>query len=70
MAKIHRSAAEGFGAAAVTYAEGRPEYPPEIERWLRNELGLEEGKMALDLGAGTGKFTASLLAHGSDRCRG
>jgi SAM-dependent methyltransferase len=65
MAKIHRSAAEGFGAAAVTYAEGRPEYPSEIEDWLRNDLGLEEGKTALDLGAGTGKFTVSLLATGA-----
>jgi SAM-dependent methyltransferase len=65
MARIHHSAAEGFGAAAVTYAEGRPEYPPEIEDWLRNDLGLDEGKTALDLGAGTGKFTVSLLATGA-----
>jgi SAM-dependent methyltransferase len=65
VAKIHPSAAEGFGAAAATYAEGRPEYPPEIELWLRNDLGLGKRKTALDLGAGTGKFTARLLATGA-----
>jgi SAM-dependent methyltransferase len=65
MTKIHHSAAEGFGAAAITYAEGRPEYPPEIEDWLRNDLGLDEGKTAVDLGAGTGKFILSLLATGA-----
>jgi SAM-dependent methyltransferase len=65
MANIHHSAAEGFTAGAADYVAGRPEYPPEIEAWLTHELGLDSGKTVLDLGAGTGKFSRSLLATGA-----
>jgi SAM-dependent methyltransferase len=65
MAKIHHTAAEGFAAGAANYAAGRPEYPPEIEGWLTHELGLDSRKAVLDLGAGTGKFSRSLLATGA-----
>ena len=64
MTNIHRMAAEGFTAGAATYVEGRPEYPPEIETWLAHDLGLSSGKTALDLAAGTGKFSPRLLATG------
>src|SRR5580698_8955127 len=63
--KIHPVAAEGFTAGAVNYVQGRPEYPPEIEEWLIHDLGLSTGKTALDLGAGTGKFSPRLLATGA-----
>ena len=62
MAKIHHTAAQGFAAGAANYVAGRPEYPPEIETWLNQELGLDNSKTILDLGAGTGKFSRSLLA--------
>ncbi len=62
---IHHFAAEGFAEGAVAYVAGRPEYPPEIQAWLATELGLGAGKTVLDLGAGTGKFSASLLATGA-----
>jgi SAM-dependent methyltransferase len=65
MVKIHHTAAEGFTAGAANYAAGRPEYPPEIEPWLTHELGLDSRKAVLDLGAGTGKFSRSLLATGA-----
>jgi SAM-dependent methyltransferase len=65
MANIHHAAAEGFAAGAANYVAGRPEYPPEIEQWLAHDLGLMEGKVALDLGAGTGKFSPRLLATGA-----
>ena len=65
MTKIHHLAAEGFEAGAVAYAEGRPDYPPEIEGWLMHDLGLSSGKIALDLAAGTGKFSPRLLATGA-----
>jgi SAM-dependent methyltransferase len=65
MTNIHRTAAEGFTAGAATYVEGRPEYPPEIGAWLTEDLGLGSGKTALDLAAGTGKFTPRLLATGA-----
>src|ERR1700679_480676 len=50
------AAAEGFAAGARAYAAGRPEYPIEIEDWLRADLGLAAGRSVLDLGAGTGKL--------------
>ena len=57
---IHRAAATGFAKGAVTYVKGRPDYPPEVEDWLRGDLALRKGKTVLDLGAGTGKFIPSL----------
>ncbi len=63
--KIHPVAAEGFTAGAAAYVAGRPEYPPAIEEWLKTDLGLGRGKTALDLGAGTGKFSSRLVATGA-----
>jgi SAM-dependent methyltransferase len=60
MLNIHRSAASGFAKGAATYVKGRPDYPPEVEDWLRGDLALSKGKTVLDLGAGTGKFIPSL----------
>ncbi len=62
---VHRAAAAGFAAGAEAYVRGRPGYPPEALEWLRGALGLLEGKVAIDLGAGTGKFTKHLLATGA-----
>jgi SAM-dependent methyltransferase len=65
MPSIHDTAAAGFGAKADAYARGRPEYPPAVEDWLREDLGLGTGKAALDLGSGTGKFLPRLRATGA-----
>ena len=65
MAGIDRYAAEGFAARAETYAAGRPDYPPGLAGWLRDDLGLSSGKVALDLGSGTGKFLPLLQAAGA-----
>ncbi len=65
MTDIHHLAAEGFTSGAATYVAGRPDYPPEIEVWLTHDLGLGNGKTALDLAAGTGKFSPRLLATGA-----
>jgi len=62
---VHHSAIGGFAAKADTYVKGRPDYPAAIEGWLRSDLGLNSGKTVLDLGAGTGKFTPTLLATGA-----
>jgi SAM-dependent methyltransferase len=62
---IHHTAAEGFSAGAANYVAGRPEYPPEVEEWLTQDLGLSSGKTVLDLGAGTGKFSPRLMATGA-----
>jgi SAM-dependent methyltransferase len=66
MTDIHPLAAKGFRAGAAAYVEGRPEYPPEIENWLIRDLGISNGKTALDLAAGTGKFSPRLLATGAN----
>jgi ubiquinone/menaquinone biosynthesis C-methylase UbiE len=65
MTEIHRTAQDGFTAGARMYAAGRPDYPRKIQSWLVDELELRTGKTALDLAAGTGKFTFYLLATGA-----
>jgi SAM-dependent methyltransferase/GNAT superfamily N-acetyltransferase len=52
--------ARSFGRVAEEYQRGRPGYPPEAIEWLLGSEPLE----VLDLGAGTGKLTASLLEGG------
>jgi SAM-dependent methyltransferase len=62
---VHPAASSGFSANAAAYAAGRPEYPAEIEGWLREDLRLGPGRAALDLGAGTGKFLSRLRGVGA-----
>jgi len=62
---IHPAAANGFTKGADDYVRGRPDYSPELVGWLRDSLGLGPGKTAVDLGAGTGKFTPRLLETGA-----
>ncbi len=65
MSDVARAARVGFGAAAEAYARGRPDYPPELIGWLREELCLGTGATAIDVGAGTGKFTSLLTRTGA-----
>lgn len=62
---INRSAASGFARGAEAYVDGRPGYPNEADRWLRDVMGLSAERSALDLGAGTGKFTNRLVETGA-----
>ncbi|WP_103337602.1 class I SAM-dependent methyltransferase [Amycolatopsis sp. CA-126428] len=55
--------ASSFGAAAADYAEHRPDYSPAAVRWA---LAGAPGPRVLDLGAGTGKLTGTLVALGAD----
>ena len=49
-----------FADVASAYERGRPGYPDEAVRWLVGD----EPADVVDLGAGTGKFTRTLVAHG------
>ncbi|MFJ9844024.1 class I SAM-dependent methyltransferase [Kitasatospora sp. NPDC101155] len=55
--------ASSFGAAAAAYAEHRPDYAQDAVRWA---LAPAPGPRVLDLGAGTGKLTATLIAMGAE----
>jgi SAM-dependent methyltransferase len=62
--QVHHSTA-GYKTAADTYVRGRPDYPPQVADWLSATLDLNADKTVIDLGAGTGKFTARLLSTGA-----
>ncbi|MFZ6990491.1 class I SAM-dependent methyltransferase [Curtobacterium sp. RRHDQ66] len=51
--------AHAFGAAADAYERGRPGYPASVAEWLAPDRVAR----AVDVGAGTGKFTATLLSR-------
>src|SRR5688572_10059329 len=58
-------AAEGFRRAADAYHRGRPAYPPEAVAWLVEALRIGPAMTVVDVGAGTGKFTAQLVPTGA-----
>lgn len=60
MTGVHTSAQQGFSAQAVTYAQGRPDYPRQLTGWLAETLRIDAQSSVIDLGAGTGKFTRLL----------
>jgi SAM-dependent methyltransferase len=62
---MHRAAAQGFSGSAALYQHGRPDYPPQLLEWLRLTLRLWPGRNAVDVGAGTGKFTRLILQTGA-----
>ncbi len=55
-----RGPATSFASVADAYERARPGYPHEAVRWLVGEAPLD----VVDLGAGTGKLTRSLVALG------
>jgi ubiquinone/menaquinone biosynthesis C-methylase UbiE len=54
--------ARSFGPVADAYDRGRPTYPADAVAWL---VGRQRATV-LELGAGTGKLTAQLVAQGHD----
>ncbi|MEV4423764.1 class I SAM-dependent methyltransferase [Streptomyces sp. NPDC049602] len=59
----HSHHASSFGAAAVAYAAHRPDYAQDAVCWA---LESAPGPRVLDLGAGTGKLTATLVETGAE----
>nr|WP_221377149.1 class I SAM-dependent methyltransferase [Actinoplanes polyasparticus] len=55
--------ASSFGTAASAYAEHRPDYAQAAVRWA---LDPAPGPRVLDLGAGTGKLSATLITLGAE----
>jgi SAM-dependent methyltransferase len=51
-----------FGRAVGDYERGRPSYPRDAVDWMLERAGTVAD--VVDVGAGTGKFTASLVARG------
>ena len=56
----HRERAASFAGVADVYEQARPGYPDDAVRWLAGD----EPRDVVDLGAGTGKLTRSLVALG------
>jgi SAM-dependent methyltransferase len=55
-----------FELVADLYERVRPGYPPEAVRWIAERLDLRRGRIVVDLGAGTGKLTRSLVETGAE----
>lgn len=58
----HPNAALSFGGVADAYERGRPGYPRETVQWLVGR----DAAVVLELGAGTGKLTRTLVSLGHD----
>ena len=54
-----------YTGKAKLYSEYRPSYPNELIEYLYSIIGFSETSSIADIGAGTGKFTKSLLDKGS-----
>lgn len=63
---VHEAAAGGFDAAADVYERSRPGYAPAAVAHLAEVLRLRPAARVLDVGAGTGKLAAQLLATGAE----
>jgi ubiquinone/menaquinone biosynthesis C-methylase UbiE len=55
-----------FGAAAAAYAEHRPGYAQDAVRWALAPVRDRRPLRVLDLAAGTGKLTATLVRLGAE----
>lgn len=62
---VHPAATIGYGAESEAYRRSRPGYPDPLIAWLASELPLGPDTEVLDLAAGTGSFTRTLVQTSS-----
>jgi SAM-dependent methyltransferase len=62
---IDPTAATGFAAGAEPYHRARPAYPDAAVRFIVERFAIGPHTRVVELGAGNGKFTSSLLSSGS-----
>lgn len=65
MRHVDDTALTGFDREALAYSRSRPDYPEALLGWFAESMLLGPGADAVDLGAGTGKFTRLLLRSGA-----
>jgi ubiquinone/menaquinone biosynthesis C-methylase UbiE len=65
VSELQHPDSRAFELVADLYERARPEYPVEAIAWLVEQLDLRDGRVVLDLGAGTGKLTRALVPTGS-----
>jgi ubiquinone/menaquinone biosynthesis C-methylase UbiE len=65
VSELQHPDARAFEQVADVYERARPGYPAEAVAWIARELDLRDGRAVLDLAAGTGKLTRSLVETGA-----
>ena len=61
MSELQHPDARSFDQVAALYERARPTYPDEAVDWLAERLRIGASSTVLDLGAGTGKLTRTLV---------